>query len=346
MLSFVAWLTENNDRYSLEHKFDYYNQHLFSNAIPKIPITWVPTRGFGGMTYYSSNGRRILPGTLRIEISTAFKKTEQQLDSILIHEMIHAYLAVTTGDGDGKHSYRFQAWAHELSKKSGIPISKKDDISSYELADAEKVLTTVVMYKHKGKWMANFYSGTAFDDPARLKALDAHWGLPGRMADGEEVLVLKLHSSLAEKYGSSRDVATKSMIYPHENEVNDILRHGQVIHKILPGSVSPEHALEHAPTKDVLVVLQQRTGDPMTRATFLMPNIARDAQKVSELLAYWNRYYEPGKHSIEVFTTKTTLFNRHSYTMGRDHKKGTFYRIGSDKVDELRRNAHYIQRWN
>jgi hypothetical protein len=355
MLKFQQWLAESpviEGDYSLEHKFDTYNRLLFDGRIPRCPITWGELKSAGGTTYYSTNGRTILPGSLRIVMNTKFKRTEQGLDALVIHELVHAFLAVTTGDGDGRHGWRFQSQAHRCSSIVGFQIPLGDTINDLELTNDEKKMTTVVMYNHKGQsgftgrdgWYANYYSGTAFDTPKKMDELVAFWGSEDRLKPGQEMLVIKIETNLAIKYGLSKTVrqVTWHPLSPSEEE--DIMRRGQVIRKILPNSVSDEEAMNKLPTKQALVVLQTNLQRNTIYAVFLVPTIARDMTKMVKLRDKWRPYYEPGVRNIEIFLSTSTLFSR-GYKMKKDETSGSTYILKPDQIAELRRNAIYIERW-
>ena len=349
MLSFLQFLTESPviaGDYSLESKFDHFNRTLFEGRIPPCPLNWAYINHAGGITYYTSFGRTIIPGTLRIEINTKFKRTEQNLDALLIHEMIHAFLAVTSGDGDGKHGWRFQSMAHKLSAQVGYQIPLKDDVGDLEVTNDEKPLTTVVMYKDRKQrcWFANYYSATAFDSPAKMDELAAFWGQPDKLKDEEEMLVIKLHTNLGTKYGMSRSVTNKKWWRVSPAEEEDIMAHGQIMRRILPGSVSKEDAINQMPSKLTLVVLQTNKLRNTTYATFYVPSIAQDPLKMAKLIEKWKGYHEPGVRDIEIFTTNSTIFSR-GIKMTRDETSGMYYNLKPDSIAELRRNAKYIQRW-
>lgn len=346
MLSFQQFIVESPviaGDYSLESKFDHYNSLLFDNRIPRCPVTWALLKGVGGRTMYTTTGRAIIPGSLSIEINTKFKRTEQGLDAILIHEMIHAHLAVINGDGDGKHGFRFQSQAHRLSEIVGFQIPLKDQIDNLELTQDEKPMTTVVFYKKSNEWLANFYSGTAFDTPEKMDALVAFWGAPDKLREGQEIMVVKVETNLGAKYGMSRTLKQNGWYKLPPMEYEAVMR-GHVIKTILPNSVSHEDAVAKMPSKETLVVLQTNKLRGTVYGTFLFPNIVKDPIKMARLITKWKGYYTPGMRDIEIFTTYTTIFNR-GMSMKKDETSGMYYNLNPEAVAELHRNAKYIEKW-
>jgi SprT-like family len=347
MLSFSKFvaLTEdyiNFGDYNLQHKFNHYNQLLFQNQIPECPITWADLKGQAGLTSFSRRGRMYEPGTLKIQISNRFKRSEQDLDSTLIHEMIHAFL-ITHGHPDENHGFHFQHLAKLCGEKVGIHISISDQLSDMELANDEHVLTTALLWHHSdGKYSAVFYAGNFFDDHEKQNQLKSFWGLPGRIRPGENITVLKVMTDLARKYGKKTEIAQSKWSMISDKEVHDLLQHGQFMFRIEPNSVSHTDALDTLPTKDMLVVFNTNTRTNNVSASFYMPLIARDPAKLQKLFDRWKDYHRMG-YNIEIFTTKSINYSR--FTAQRDPSKGTYYSLKPDTVAELRRNAHYLAQW-
>ena len=352
MISFAQWvnLDENYvefDPHYLLQKFNHFNSTLFANKIPPCPIVWANMVGENGRTYYKSRSRSYIPGTLHIEINNRFKRTQADVDALIVHEMIHAYLAVTQGDGDGGHGFRFQSWVHVCREKTGLNIGMATDTmhrNDMELADNTKTLATCVLRKLKGYWYGNFYSATAFDTPAKMDALVAYWGAPGQWTSGEEeMIVVKAHTSAAMKYGTSRSIDQAKSVRLNPAEEQDIVHNGQIIKRIEKDSVSAADALNRQPTSDVLVVLQTSKFNQTVYATFYAMSVARDPARMHRLLEKWKGYHDAGR-SVEIFTTQTTLLNR-GYKTFRDETKGQYYILKPELVAELRIRAKYIVQW-
>jgi hypothetical protein len=332
--------------YNLEHKFHFYNQLLFSNKIPPCPVVWSDLKEEVGLTTYTSRGREIVPGTMKIEISTRYKRAEQDLDSTLIHEMIHALLAVS-GYPKEKHGFRFQSIAYHCGKVTGITISLSDKRADLELAVERNVETTVLFCQDMRKkiWFGIFYDGTAFDNPKKQNELRAYWGRPHVLPPGfsNEVFVIKVLSSLMTKYHAARTINQKSWIGVSEKEAQDVFQHGKIMFKIVSGSVSHEEAAKSLPSKLTLVVLRTNIRNGEMTATFYMPNLGRDYASLQTIKNKWHQP-EVRSYNVEIFFTNTTVFDR-GFKMLRDPNKGTYYPVKSDTVEELRRNAQYIERW-
>jgi SprT-like family len=328
--------------YNLQAKFHHYNQLLFQNQIPPCPIMWAELKGQAGLTTFTKQtSRTILPGSMKIEISNKFKRSEQELDSTVIHEMIHAFLA-THGHPDENHGLYFQTLATKCGEKVGIHISLTDQLMDMELAHEDRVMTTALLRSKKdGSYSAVFYSGTAFDEPKKQDQLKAFWGAPGRITQGEEIFVVKLMTGLMGKYGRKTEIAQANWSIISASEARDIFQHGQIMFKIQPDSISHEEAINMQPAKDMLCVFRTntRTGDVF--GSFYQPNMVKDHVKMQKLKDYWEGLFRSG-YNVEIFTTKSVNYSR--FVMMRE-PKGTFYNLKPPTVAEMRRNAHYLVQW-
>ncbi len=158
-LSFRTWLEADAakfEEYDLQKRYAHFNELLFDNKLPTIPIKYANIKEGGvvnfkvlqtnppnprlvrmGLVDRYQNGK-MLDGSLNMKISNRFKKSEQGLDAILVHEMIHVYFAVNGPLGE-QHGIKFQRMARELSQKVGFEIPLTDNIERYGLSDDIKV---------------------------------------------------------------------------------------------------------------------------------------------------------------------------------------------------------------
>jgi hypothetical protein len=353
-LQYIAALEEsyiNFGDYNLENKFHHYNTVLFDNHVPACPVVWTEnlkngSRSAAGLTTFNHIGRNLVPGSLKIQISTRFKRSEQDLDATLVHEMIHAFLVVQ-GFPEENHGFRFLAQAHRVEQMLGLKIPVTDDLSALELTNDAFTTTTVLLKTYRQSWDAIFYSGTMFDDPRKQDELKAFWGVPGRLSAHEEIRVIKIQSNLLMKYGGARTVKQTKWHIISPTEIADIMQRGQIMFTITPGSVSHEFAAANLPTKEALVVTRTNTRTHEIAVAFYLPGIARDTLKMQILKEKWHSWYAAG-YDVDIFLTTTTALNR-GFVMQRDPSKGSYYIMRPNNlgtVDELRRNANYLERWH
>lgn len=79
----VAWL---------EKRFDAFNHTIFNDELPRIPIELSNAKTFLGLCVYDRHRNlfgKVERCNFRLRISTRYDLTEQEVEDVLIHEMIH-----------------------------------------------------------------------------------------------------------------------------------------------------------------------------------------------------------------------------------------------------------------
>lgn len=129
--------------YNVIWLFGEYNKKCFNNELPRPLISLFHSEKILGRFTcdFDEDGYVDNP---RIEISDSYEYTEQRLSEVLVHEMIHYYLAYTQLDTNLTHGEHFNAMANYISNNFGLNITETIDI-----ADMNKV-------KH-GNWFTNFF---------------------------------------------------------------------------------------------------------------------------------------------------------------------------------------------
>lgn len=124
----------SNTRYvpnimKVDNEFKTLNQLLFNNKlpIPKFNIT-NDTKNLGFFSYTNVNNTVTQP---HISISAAYDYNDNDLDSVLAHEMIHYYLALKGIDMQGTHGTDWQYLANQFNTQYGLNISEKIDTNGY-----------------------------------------------------------------------------------------------------------------------------------------------------------------------------------------------------------------------
>lgn len=123
--------------------FRQYNKEYFGGMLP-VPDFEV-TDSFKYFGYFRSD---ILDNTTinpLIQISGNWEYTENQFRDILVHEIIHYYLAYIGKDTAGSHGIEFKSLAHELNHKYGLNITETICYNEF----TRKKGTSILMY-----WLA------------------------------------------------------------------------------------------------------------------------------------------------------------------------------------------------
>ena len=109
--------------------FDKYNKLCFDGKLPypKISIfTSKHTLGRFTSTFDDDNNMH----DPIIEISDSYKYTKEKLEDIIVHEMIHYYLAYTKVDVYLTHKKPFKEMAKKLNKEHGLHITEEIDVKN------------------------------------------------------------------------------------------------------------------------------------------------------------------------------------------------------------------------
>lgn len=165
--SFKQWVESTAvdfAQYDLQKKYDHYNALLFNNELPQIPIEYANTKA-GGIVHCKVvmdphnmpnarlirmgiqdryHGGKIKEGSHYMQISKVFKKSEQGLDAIMIHEMIHVYFNTQKLFGEN-HGMKFAKMARALGQKVGFEIPLTDNVERFGLGDESKLKSIGVL---------------------------------------------------------------------------------------------------------------------------------------------------------------------------------------------------------
>lgn len=75
-----------------------------------------------------------------ISITDYYDFTPKQFENIMVHEMIHYYLAYTGDDRQCRHGKSFRRMAEKLNKEHHLNIAKTTDVSKYKLRKGTSTL--------------------------------------------------------------------------------------------------------------------------------------------------------------------------------------------------------------
>lgn len=147
----------SQEHYNLQEKYNHYNKLLFDGKLPQMEkLGWMnkKTTKKGGHCVAIIRGDKLIP--VKIEISSIWREagTEEEIDSVLVHEMIHTHIFDTysyrENKLEGKHGPLFMAKVKELEQKLPFKIIISQQISS----EFTKKTQDVVGAKMSNKYLA------------------------------------------------------------------------------------------------------------------------------------------------------------------------------------------------
>jgi hypothetical protein len=168
----LAGLVEDRSSYDLQAKYRHFNDTLFGGELPDIPVVWGKMKGVGGTAHAKiiwppgtprpnpmlvrlgrvdrHHGAVLDRASLRIKISDLYKRSTDQIDGLLIHEMIHIFFFVTGRYGEN-HGPLFLAKLRELSQLSGIKVPLTDDVEGLDPTDSATKTVGVIAAERKDR---------------------------------------------------------------------------------------------------------------------------------------------------------------------------------------------------
>jgi len=111
----------------VQSKIGEFNALIFSSSLPPIPVKLSKARSFLGKMQYKKKknilGRVSGNTDFLMRISTMFDLSESEQDDVIIHEMIHYYIAYKGIRDNSTHGKVFRRYMDEINRKYGRHIS-------------------------------------------------------------------------------------------------------------------------------------------------------------------------------------------------------------------------------
>lgn len=121
----------------VEQKFREYNQLIFGNRLPEVPILLSRATTFVGKCEHRQ--RRTLLGCSKpydfcLRFSILFDLTPNDLDDVIIHEMIHLHIAYHRLRDTAPHGALFRQMMDNINRTFGRHITISDRLTSEQAA--------------------------------------------------------------------------------------------------------------------------------------------------------------------------------------------------------------------
>jgi hypothetical protein len=166
--------------YDLDAKFAHFNRLCFGGALPKVPVKFAVLKGSAGVAKckfrqpgatksMSRAQRRALPafladGSLSIVLDRTYLRTEEEIDAILVHEMIHVWFYIQN-DFTENHGLAFLRKLRECEAKTGFKIPVTEKMADREVAPnvPDQTLIVVTHVRPNREVLYAILNKTAFD---------------------------------------------------------------------------------------------------------------------------------------------------------------------------------------
>ncbi len=130
----------------IEQKFKEYNQLIFGNHLPDIPIRLSRATTFVGKYQHRTRRTplgRIEPYDFHLRFSVLFDLTPEELDDVIIHEMIHYHIAYHQLHDTAPHGLIFCKMMNDINQTFGRNISISHKLSPEKVSAVKQLRQTV-----------------------------------------------------------------------------------------------------------------------------------------------------------------------------------------------------------
>ena len=118
------------------HIFKHFNNCYFNNSLPQPKIKVTPSHDFVGYCSYTQSGRQRYNYT--ITLSSCYDMSEECLDGVILHEMIHLFLFYNHIEDNGDHGREFTKIAKRFNRDGWNISATVNDRSLVELNKPKK----------------------------------------------------------------------------------------------------------------------------------------------------------------------------------------------------------------
>ncbi len=216
----------------LNDKYVEFNKSLFDNKLPRIPIQWANLKHAGALVSYkviNHGGKKYYyDGSMVMKISSKYKRTKEQLEPLLLHEMIHVYEVIIERDVTSNHGAFFLKMRRVLSAISGIDIPLTDNTSGLELSNKEiKPLALLAIIFDDGRKAYALMSVTT----AHNKINDIHKYWSQTRNRHVKLLIVKspLWMEKAARIPLQRAINKLKLFTLSDNDYNDAMNNSEIL---------------------------------------------------------------------------------------------------------------------
>lgn len=135
----------------VEKKFEEFNRLMFDGKLPMPPVELSDAKTFLGMCVYKRK-RTLLGKTMcydfKLRINTRIDLTEEEIEDIIIHEMIHYHIGMNRIEDTSAHGQVFRQLMNGINERFGrhIKVSHKPSPGQKEQLYGAKQRWRVVAY--------------------------------------------------------------------------------------------------------------------------------------------------------------------------------------------------------
>lgn len=208
--------TITHDNAALKQLYDAFNTRLFDGKLPDIPIEYAKLKTVGGIVHtkirripgqmirslnrYSPETHEIVPGSMRLQISSIYQREEAAIHGLLVHEMIHVWLIAVEHDYNDNHGSKFLAKRRQLASQVDFNIPLTDSVTGLQLTTAATRKVGAILQTKPGKVTIAVMSEAYMRE--HLEAMKTRWAHFVKHVDKIEFIIT--HGKLEAVYPIQR----------------------------------------------------------------------------------------------------------------------------------------------
>jgi len=181
MKSFRSHLDEAASNFDLKKAYNAYNTLYFGGELPTdFPIAYYKSKKLGGEVSITvmktrSTGEIKIVGIKHLKISNLYARSDEAYSVILLHEMVHVWVAHQGVHEKQMHGPVFSSKRRELNTKYNLNIPHtevldKSDLSDDYAKDLKRHFVVMFVHKDNKATVALYGEATAKKNGAQIKA--------------------------------------------------------------------------------------------------------------------------------------------------------------------------------
>tara|TARA_R110000764_G_scaffold4541_19_gene18611 strand:+ start:3934 stop:4734 length:801 start_codon:yes stop_codon:yes gene_type:complete len=189
-------LAEATSKFDLKKAYSAYNTLYFDGKLPTdFPIAWYKSKKMGGevavkvLKIRSTHDVKVV-GIKHLKISNLYARSDEAFSLILLHEMVHVWVAHQGVHEVKQHGPVFNSKLRELNTKFKLSIPESEVLDKSDLADEftqdlKKHFVVMFIHKDNRASVALYSEATAKKNATQIKAdfdaLDAKDYIPYKL---------------------------------------------------------------------------------------------------------------------------------------------------------------------
>lgn len=223
----------------LKQRYVEWNDLYFNGELPPVPMRWGALKNSGAQVQAKSIGIkggavRYMDGSMVMVFSSKYKRTAEELEPLLLHEMVHVYVIGVLGDIKEHHGPKFAKALRELEAKCKRDIPITDNTKGLELSDDTIKPYGVVIERYRSQTAYALLSPNVLRD--KLETLVEYYKKRPHVDIEIRIVSSKLWTEKAARTTVQRNAVggKLKMFIPKPEELEDLMANSKLLWETKP----------------------------------------------------------------------------------------------------------------